>query len=140
MELSNSDAKNYSFNNYASDNNNICEEAKPIEFSNNAYADLMALVTNYNLSNEATNAVICFFNEHSNLPLSPLPKNAKKGRKLMKKMKIPILTSKKHKILTHNNIDYYLFYHPVLNCIKNILSISDISQNFTLRFENFKVY
>ncbi|RHZ82165.1 hypothetical protein Glove_113g53 [Diversispora epigaea] len=53
-------------------------------------------------------------------------------------MKIPTLTSKKHKILTHNNIDYYLFYHPIFNCIKNILSISDISQNFTLRFENFK--
>ncbi|RHZ78270.1 hypothetical protein Glove_166g127 [Diversispora epigaea] len=85
MELSNSDAENYSFNNYASDNNNICEKTESIEFPNNAYADLIAL------------------------------------------------------ILTHNNIDYYLFYHPVLNCIKNILSISDISQNFTLRFENFKV-
>ncbi|RHZ75791.1 hypothetical protein Glove_209g2 [Diversispora epigaea] len=138
MKLSNSEPENYSFNNYTSDYNNICEEAEPIEFPNNAYADLMALVTNYNLSNEATNAVIRFFNEHSNLPLSPLPKNAKKGRELMEKMKIPTLTSKKHKILTHNNIDYYLFYHPVLNCIKNILSISDISQNFTLRFENFK--
>ncbi|RHZ90142.1 hypothetical protein Glove_7g33 [Diversispora epigaea] len=138
MELSNSEPENYSFNNYASDYNNICEEAEPIEFPNNAYADLMALVTNYNLSNEATNAVIRFFNEHFNLPLSPLPKNAKKGRELMEKMRIPTLTSKKHKILTHNNIDYYLFYHPVLNCIKNILSISDISQNFTLRFENFK--
>ncbi|RHZ44821.1 hypothetical protein Glove_709g88 [Diversispora epigaea] len=113
-------------------------KAEPIEFPNNAYADLMALVTNYNLSNEATNAVIHFFNEHSNFPLSPLPKNVKKGRELMEKMKIPTLTSKKHKILTHNNIDYYLFYHPVLNCIKNILSISDISQNFLLRFENFK--
>ncbi|RHZ54180.1 hypothetical protein Glove_429g4 [Diversispora epigaea] len=138
MELSNSEPENYSFNNYASDYNNICEEAEPIEFPNNAYADLMALVTNYNLSNEATNAVIRFFNEHSNLPLSPLPKNAKKGRELMEKMKIPTLISKKHKILTHNNIDYYLFYHSVLNCIKNILSISDISQNFTLRFKNFK--
>ncbi|RHZ87780.1 hypothetical protein Glove_30g11 [Diversispora epigaea] len=112
MELSNSDAENYSFNNYASDNNNICEKAEPIEFPNNAYADLMALVTNYNLSNEVTNAVIYFFNEHSNLPLSPLPKNAKKGCELMEKMKIPTLTSKKHKILTHNNIDYYLFYYP----------------------------
>ncbi|RHZ88348.1 hypothetical protein Glove_23g39 [Diversispora epigaea] len=138
IELSNSEPENYSFNNYASDYNNICEEAEPIEFPNNAYADLMALVTNYNLSNEATNAVIHFFNEHSNLLLSLLPKNVKKGRELMEKMKIPTLTSKKHKILTHNNIDYYLFYHPVLNCIKNILSISDISQNFTLRFENFK--
>ncbi|RHZ76055.1 hypothetical protein Glove_207g34 [Diversispora epigaea] len=138
MELSNSEPENYSFNNYASDYNNICEKAEPIEFPNNAYADLMALVTNYNLSNEATNAVIRFFNEHSNFPLSPLSKNTKKRRELMEKMKIPTLTSKKHKILTHNNIDYYLFYHPVLNCIKNILSISDISQNFTLRFENFK--
>src|SRR6185369_8590250 len=101
-----------------SDYNNICEEAEPIEFPNNAYADLMTLVTNYNLSNEATNAVIHFFNEHSNLPLSPLPKNTQKGRELMEKMKIPTLTFKKHKILTHNNIDYYLFYHPVLNCIK----------------------
>ncbi|RHZ80954.1 hypothetical protein Glove_130g90 [Diversispora epigaea] len=118
IELFNSEPENYSFNNYALDYNNICEEAESIEFPNNAYADLMALVTNYNLSNEATNAVIrC---------------------ELMEKMKIPTLTSKKHKILTHNNIDYYLFYHPVLNCIKNILSISDISQNFTLRFENFK--
>ena len=140
MELSNSEPENYSFNNYASDYNNICEEAEPIEFPNKVYADLMALVTNYNLSNEATNAVIRFFNEHSNLPLSPLPKNAQKGCELMEKMKIPTLTSKKHKILTHNNIDYYLFYHPVINCIKNILSISDISQNFTLNFENFEVY
>ncbi|RHZ89156.1 hypothetical protein Glove_18g84 [Diversispora epigaea] len=56
MELSNSESENYSFNNYASDYNNICKEAKPIEFPNNAYADLMAFVTNYNLSNEATNA------------------------------------------------------------------------------------
>src|SRR6185436_3394931 len=101
---------------------------------------ILALVTNYNLSNEVTNAVIHFFNEHSNLPLSPLLKNVQKGYKLMEKMKILTLTSKKHKILTHNNIDYYLFYHPVLNCIKNILSIFDILQNFTLRFENFKVY
>ena len=130
MELS----ENYSFN------NNICEEVEPIEFPNKAYADLMALITNYNLSNEAANAVIHFFNEHSNLPLSPLPRNAKKGRELMEKMKIPTLTSKKHKILTYNNIDYYLFYYPVLNCIKNILSISDISQNLILNFKNFKVY
>ncbi|RHZ80482.1 hypothetical protein Glove_135g17 [Diversispora epigaea] len=56
MELSNSEPENYSFNNYVSDYNNICEEAEPIEFPNNAYTDLMALVTNYNLSNEATNA------------------------------------------------------------------------------------
>jgi len=133
MELSD-DVKNFSFN------NNNCEEAEPIEFPNKVYTDLMALVTNYNLSNQAANAVIHFFNEHSNLLSSPLPKNAKKGRELMEKMKIPILTSKKHEILTYNNIKYYLYYYPILNCIKNILSIPDISQNFTLNFENFEVH
>jgi hypothetical protein len=131
MELS-EDVENYSFN------NDICE-AGPIKFPNKAYGDLMALVTTYNLSNKAGNAVIHFFNENSNLPLSPLPKNINQGRELMEKMKIPTLASEKHKILTHNNIDYYLFYRPILNCIKNILSIHDISQNFTLNFENFKV-
>jgi hypothetical protein len=140
MELSNDAAETYSFNNDICEEAEEAEEAEPTEFPNKAYADLMALITNYNLSNEAANAVIHFFNEHSNLPSSPLPRNAKKGRELMEKMKIPTLTSKKHKILTHNNIEYYLFYHPVLNCIKNILSISDISQNFALNFENFEVY
>ena len=62
----------------------------------------MALITNYNLSNEVANTAIHFFNEHSNISSSPLPKNAKKGCELMEKMKIPTLTSKKHKILTHN--------------------------------------
>ncbi|RHZ81543.1 hypothetical protein Glove_119g48 [Diversispora epigaea] len=80
MELSNSNAKYYSFNNYISDNNNICEEAEPIEFPNNVYTDLIAFVINYNLSNEATttNAMIYFFNEHFNLSLSHFLKNEKK--------------------------------------------------------------
>ncbi|RHZ86781.1 hypothetical protein Glove_46g125 [Diversispora epigaea] len=85
MKLPNSNAKNYLFNNYASDNNNICKEVETIEFSNNAYANLIALVTNYNLSNETINVVIYFFNEHSNLLLSPLLKNVKKRCGLMEK-------------------------------------------------------
>lgn len=120
-------------------NDNICEETNSIKFPNKAYVDLMTLVTNYNLSNKAANTIIHLFNEHSNLLLSPLLKNIKKGRELMEKMKIPTLLSKKHKILTYNNIDYYLFYHPILNCIKNILSIPDILENFALNFKNFKI-
>ncbi|KAF0444544.1 hypothetical protein F8M41_003364 [Gigaspora margarita] len=44
------------------------------EFSNEAYADLMVLVTNYKLSNAAENAIISFFNKHSKHSKSPLPK------------------------------------------------------------------
>ncbi|RHZ86622.1 hypothetical protein Glove_48g201 [Diversispora epigaea] len=122
MELSNNDAENYSFNNYTSDNNNICKEAEPIEFPNNVYADLMALVTNYNLSNEATNAVIHFFNENSNLPLSPLPKNAKKGCELISKLLSIILYSDATIIdtldidLEVNNETYWFF-----SCISTII-------------------
>ncbi|RHZ45893.1 hypothetical protein Glove_645g25 [Diversispora epigaea] len=53
------------------------------EFPNEAYADLMALVIENNLNNKAGNAIIKFFNKHSDLSqLSPLPKNIETGRKL----------------------------------------------------------
>ncbi|RHZ51359.1 hypothetical protein Glove_480g4 [Diversispora epigaea] len=45
------------------------------EFPNEAYADLMTLVTKHNLSNKAGNSIIKFFNRHSNLSQLPLPKN-----------------------------------------------------------------
>ncbi|RHZ71100.1 hypothetical protein Glove_262g2 [Diversispora epigaea] len=45
------------------------------EFPNNTYADLMTLVIQHNLNNKAGNAIIRFFNKHSNLLTSPLPKN-----------------------------------------------------------------
>ncbi|RHZ88239.1 hypothetical protein Glove_25g62 [Diversispora epigaea] len=45
------------------------------EFPNEAYADLMTLVTKHNLSNKAENSIIKFFNRHSDLSQSPLPKN-----------------------------------------------------------------
>src|SRR3989337_1416157 len=45
------------------------------EFPNEAYADLMILVTRHKLNNKTSNAIIKFFNKHSNLTTSPLPKN-----------------------------------------------------------------
>ncbi|RHZ86960.1 hypothetical protein Glove_41g184 [Diversispora epigaea] len=50
------------------------------EFPNEAYADLMNFVTKHNLSNKAGNSIIKFFNRHSDLSQSPLPKNIKTGR------------------------------------------------------------
>ncbi|RHZ49263.1 hypothetical protein Glove_526g23 [Diversispora epigaea] len=45
------------------------------KFPNEAYADLMTLVTKHNLNNKAGNSIIKFFNRHSNLSQSPFPKN-----------------------------------------------------------------
>ncbi|RHZ88152.1 hypothetical protein Glove_26g83 [Diversispora epigaea] len=57
------------------------EDSDVEEFPNESYADLMTLVTKYNLNNKAGNAIIKFFNKHSNLSISPLPKNIETGRK-----------------------------------------------------------
>ena len=49
------------------------------EFPNDAYKDLMILVTKYKLSNKASNDIIHFFNKYPNFTKLPLPKNIEKG-------------------------------------------------------------
>src|SRR6185436_9230952 len=110
------------------------------EFPNEAYADLMTLVIENNLSNKAGNAIIKFFNKHSDLSqLSPLSKNIETGRKFMDKMNISQLSYSKYHVLTHNNQDYFVHYRPIKNCIKNLLSNPDILKNLMFRYENSKV-
>ena len=57
------------------------------EFPNKTYEDLMTLVTKYKLNNKAGNALIQFFNKHSNISQTPLPKSIEKGKKYMNNMK-----------------------------------------------------
>ena len=109
------------------------------EFPNEAYKDLMLLVTNYKLSNKAGNEIIQFFNKHSNLAKSPLPKNIEKGREFMNNMKISSLEFDKVFMTTHNDKDYFLYCQNLMNCVKNIIAIPDITKDFALSFENYKV-
>ena len=109
------------------------------EFPNEAYKDLMLLVTNYKLSNKAGNGIIQFFNKHSNLAKSPLPKNIEKGREFMDNMKISSLEFDKVFMKNHNDKDYYLYCQNLMNCVKNIIAIPDITKDFALSFENYKV-
>ncbi|RHZ76098.1 hypothetical protein Glove_203g98 [Diversispora epigaea] len=55
------------------------EDSDVEKFSNETYVDLMTLVTKYNLNNKTDNAIIRFFNKHSNLSIFPLPKNIETG-------------------------------------------------------------
>ena len=34
--------------------------------------------------------------------------------------------------------EYFLHYQSLIQCIKNILAVPDITQNFALSFENYK--
>jgi len=118
----------------------IFEESEvKANYPNEAYADLMTLVTKYNLSNKTGNAIIKFFNKHSNLNTSPLPKSIKKGRKYMDNMNIPNFEFDKTLVINYNNNDYYLHHRSLINCIKSILSIHNILQSFVLSFEKLEV-
>jgi hypothetical protein len=110
------------------------------EFPNEAYADLMTLVIENNLSNKAGNAIIKFFNKHSDLPQSsPLPKNIETGRKFMNKMNISQLSYSKYCILIHNGQEYFIHYRPIKNCIENLLSNPEILKHFMFKYENSEV-
>ena len=121
---------------------NILEEIDSKEianFPNEAYGNLMELVTKYKLNNASGNAIIKFFNKHSNLASSPLPVSIEQGRKYMDNMNLPSLTFQQTCVINYNNTEYYLHHRSLLNCVKNILSISDILQNFALTFENLEI-
>ena len=109
------------------------------EFPSEAYADLMTLVTKHNLNNQTSNAIINFFNKHSNLPISPLPKNILAGQKFMDDMDLSHLANYKHRILVHNDIEYFIHYCPVKNCIENLLSNPEITEHFAYDYENLAV-
>lgn len=120
----------------------ILEESEPEmipDYPNEAYADLMALVTKHNISNKTGNAIIKFFNKHANFTESPLPKSIEQGRKYMDNMNLPTLSFTKTHVKNYNDNNYYLHHRSLINCIKNILSIPDISQNFALAFEKLEV-
>ena len=108
-------------------------------YPNEAYGDLLTLVTKHKLSNVTGNAIINFFNKHANLKKSPLPKSIEQGLKYMNNMNLPSLKYTKTCVINYKNKEHFLYHRCIINCIKNILSIPNISQNFALTFENVKV-
>ena len=81
----------------------------------------MTLVLKNKLSNSTGNEIISFFNKHSNLSLSPLPKNIQQGYKFMNNMRQSNLEYFKTCVLNYNGIEYFLYHWPLISCIKNIL-------------------
>ena len=96
------------------------------DYPNKAYGDLMSLVTKQKLSNTMGNAIINFFNKHANFNASPLPKSIEKECKYMDNINLSTLTFTKTLVKNYKNKEYYLHHRSLINCIKNILSISDI--------------
>ncbi|GET02949.1 hypothetical protein GLOIN_2v1779567 [Rhizophagus clarus] len=98
-----------------SDLNQEFETEVNTSYPNEAYADLMILVTKHKLNNIMGNAIIKFFNKHANFNISPLPKSIEKGCKYMDNMNIPNLTYSKICVIKYNNKDYLLSSSSVFN-------------------------
>ena len=90
------------------------KEPESNEFPNDAYKDLMMLVTKHKLNNKAGNAIIQFFNKHLALLKLPLPKNIEKGRIFMNKMKFLNLSFNKVCITYYNGKEYFLYYQNLI--------------------------
>ncbi|KAF0540929.1 hypothetical protein F8M41_006029 [Gigaspora margarita] len=135
LHVSNTDKLASSFDNISSSDEEF--DQKHEEFSNEAYTDLMVLVTKYKLSNAAENAIISFFNKYSKHSTSPLPKNIRQEKEFMNNIKSN-LSYKKTKILDLDDTEYFLYHMPLISCIENILKIPDIAQN--LEFEYKELY
>ena len=57
----------------------------------------------------------------------------------MDNMNLLTLTFTKTLVKNYKNKEYYFHHQSLINCIKNILSISDILQNFALTFEKLEI-
>ncbi|RHZ84778.1 hypothetical protein Glove_75g5 [Diversispora epigaea] len=110
-------------------------EENVMEFPNEAYADLMELFIKHDLNNKTGNAIIKFFDKHSNLSTSPLLKNIEAGRKLMDIMNVQKLPYSKHCILDYKNKEYFVYYRPIKSCIESLLSNPDIIKNFIYKYQ-----
>ncbi|RHZ57354.1 hypothetical protein Glove_390g5 [Diversispora epigaea] len=110
-------------------------EENVMEFPNETYADLMELFIKHNLNNKTGNAIIKFFDKHSNLSTSPLPKNIEASRKLMDIMNVQKLPYSKHCILDYKNKEYFVYYRLIKSCIESLLSNPDIIKNFIYKYQ-----
>src|SRR5215471_20650194 len=56
----------------------------------------------------------------------------------MNNMKFPYLSFNKICITRHYSKEYFLHHQDLMQCVKNILAIPDITQHFALSFENYE--
>ena len=112
---------------------NIEEKNKPehlAQWPNEAYRDFMELVIDGNISNKIGDKMIKFFNKHSNLEKSPLPKSTKSGKDHLNQIESPSIKFKEKVVATYSGVDFTFYYHPIFRAIQILLQRSGITDNF----------
>jgi len=97
---------------------------------NEAYREFMELVIEGNISNSIGDKIIKFFNKHSNLEESPLPKSTKSGKDYLNQINSPSLDFKEKVVPTCYDIDFTLYYPPIFRAIQVLLQRPKVADNF----------
>src|SRR5271155_1609990 len=91
------------------------------KWPNNAYHEFMELVVKGNISNKIGDKIIKFFNKHSNLEKSLLPKSTRNGKDYINQINSPSLEFKEKIVATYSKVDFKLYYHPIFCAIQTLL-------------------
>src|SRR5271170_2317744 len=90
----------------------------------------MELVVESNLSNKIGNKIIKFFNKHSNLEKSLLPKSTRNGKDYINQINSPSLEFKEKIVATYSEVNFKLYYCPIFRAIQALLQCPKVAKNF----------
>ncbi|CAG8847949.1 27912_t:CDS:2, partial [Gigaspora margarita] len=91
------------------------------KWPNNTYQDFMELIVEGNIFNNIGDKIIKFFNKHSNLEVSPLPKSTKNGKDYLNQIKSPSINFKEKVVAIYSGNNITLHYHPIFRAIQALL-------------------
>jgi hypothetical protein len=97
---------------------------------NDAYREFMELIVEGNISNSIGDKIIKFFNKHSDLNESPLPKSTKNGKDYLNQINSPSLNFKEKVVPTSYEVDFTLYYRPIFRAIQTLLQRPKVADNF----------
>ena len=104
-----------------------------VKWPNDAYRDFMELMVENNISNKTGDKIIKFFNKHSNLENSPLPKSAKSGKDYLNQINSPSVAFKEKVVITYEEVDFKLYYQPIFRAIQALLQQPKVADNFVCK-------
>src|SRR3989440_3826376 len=90
----------------------------------------MKLIVEGNISNSIGDKIIKFFNKHSDLNESPLPKSTKNGKDYLNQINSPSLNFKEKVVPTSYEVDFTLYYRLIFRAIQTLLQRPKVADNF----------
>ncbi|RGB27156.1 hypothetical protein C1646_769473 [Rhizophagus diaphanus] len=93
------------------------------------YTEFMELAITHKFFDSAGNDVLKSFCKYHLQENSVLLTNIAQGREFINSMNIDHLLYLKIKVLTYEDEEYYFYYQPIFDAIKELLSNSDILKN-----------